>query len=374
MKHRKRKNKDLNTILTCHDELLAELYSLNTKTVYHQQINGQDYLIVEKKLPKATIGLRAKIPKELLIVHGKETPFSELTIGKQKHIIYQLQDKLTFSSQDILIFNILLDKFFKGTINLSISFRNIDAFYRRKVTSYKNVKVNSYTYKAYLKAIKHLTEKEVFVKTAEDFRHKKYGVNGRNFYHPLLTIFNIQKLDETDISFSYSFGQFGEILKRSKRFSDTLPNVGYQYSFKQATKHVIAYYIVRKIFIKLGDKRVMYNNCGNFYLYPCELMCVPYTDKKGNSKNCTYADVFEDTIIPNRLRMYKMFVTYIHEILAYLPYYYDLILDFEPDEWNEDFTKKHEFDYDIDGNLQTENLGIKDITFDTNVSFEICLY
>lgn len=370
---KRKKKKGIKTILTCHDELLAELYCLNTKNVYFYNVNGENYLVVQKKLSKATIGLRAKIPKEWLIENEKEVSFTDLTVHKQKEIIYKLQDKLTFSCQEILICNILLDKVLKRTINLSISFRDIDAFYRKKVTSYKKVKINIFTFKAYLKIIKRLSEKEIFIKTSKDFRNNSYGVNNRNFYQPLLSLYNFHKVDDTDLSFSYSFEQFGEILKRSKRFSDILPNVCYQFSFKQATKHVMAYNIARKIFIKLGDKRVFYQG-GIFKMYPHELMSyVPYTDQKGISKNFTFEDIFEDSIVPNKLRLYRMFIKYIKEILGYLPYYYETIIDFEPDELNEDFVKKHEFDYDIQGNLKTENLGLKDITFDTNIYFEISL-
>lgn len=369
---RNRKSK-AHSILTCHDELLAELYQLNTSSVFYRKISGKDYIVAEKKFDKATICLLAEIPKEFLIYDNTYISFDKLTDERKISIIYKLKEKLSFSSKEILVCNILLDKVLKGSNKLFTSFKDIEINYRRKVSSYRNVKLNNYTFNAYIRILKQLANKNIYLKTENNFRKTCYGVNDRETFQPLITLSNMSLIEDNNISFSYSFGVLGDILKKSKRFSNTLSYRAYEYAFNQSTKHVIAFFIAREIFIRRYNPNFWDRNYGNFQLTPDEIMClVPYMDKKGLSKNYSFAEALNLTITPNKLRLYKMFIKYMDESLKCVKHLYsELILDFEPNELDENFVKNHEFDYDNNFNLQTENLGIDDITFDTNVYFDI---
>ena len=136
---------------------------------------------------------------------------------------------------------------------------------------------------------------------------------------------------------------------------------------------LLLFLLLVKYFIRRYNPNFWDRNYGNFQLTPDEIMClVPYMNKKGLSKNYSFYEALNLTTTPNKLRIYKMFIKYMNEALRCVKHLSsELILDFEANELDENFVKNHEFDYDNNFNLQTENLGIDDITFDTNVYFDI---
>ena len=81
-------------IITVHDNLLCDLYSLNRDTGFELAvINDCQYLINQKQGRNYTIGLRVKIPEELLIVDNYVHKFEELDIDTQIENLLKLISK-----------------------------------------------------------------------------------------------------------------------------------------------------------------------------------------------------------------------------------------------------------------------------------------
>ena len=82
------------SIISVHDNLLANLYQLNLSSVIVRKINEKEYLVNEFSGRYYSIALIAKIPKELLTVNGEICKFSELSTEAQEEIFNLLKDNL----------------------------------------------------------------------------------------------------------------------------------------------------------------------------------------------------------------------------------------------------------------------------------------
>ena len=99
-------------IITVHDNLLCDLYSLNRDGGFTcVEINNNQYLVNQKKGRGYTIGLRVKIPDELLIVNGVRSKFDDLDSDIKEEIEDKLSSILYFSNIEIYVANMLFDKF-----------------------------------------------------------------------------------------------------------------------------------------------------------------------------------------------------------------------------------------------------------------------
>src|SRR5574344_3076454 len=134
MKITKRMSKEITKfkkgIYCIHDELLFFLYSMIPTNVTEKIINGKNYLLVERYAEQSGITLIARIPDELLINRGQVCNYENLQDFRQEEIREQLKDKLSFSTQEIYLCNILLDNYIKGYEQIKMS--DIHSFYRDK--------------------------------------------------------------------------------------------------------------------------------------------------------------------------------------------------------------------------------------------------
>lgn len=240
------------------DELIFNLYFLSYKCIEYKIINHKYYLInrgVEKY--KFELQLIAEIPDEILnkysiddIVDGCEHNDARFA---------SLISQLTFTPREMLIMNILLSSFLNTKSNQTpeISFKDIE-FYRKKSSSYKNVTINNITAKGYRNIINSLISKKLYLKTEDKFRKtakKNYGVSGREFEQQLLTIYVPYLSSVNNISFKYSFGTFGEIIRLSRRYSCCVPAKCYHFSLNQAIYNVVACDIGRHLYIDLYKRK-----------------------------------------------------------------------------------------------------------------------
>lgn len=336
-------------ILTCHDNLLSSLYSLGVHTITYKEINGIQYLVNIVKNRGFEVGLRTAIPLDFLKVNGITKKYNELPNEQQEEIINKLKSKLVFNDVEILFTNILLDKFLSYNHKFDISFKEIETNYRKKSIAKRNIVINDYTYKRYIKTLISLSEKEVYLKTTNTFRKEKYGVNNRHFSQKFLTVVNDYKISTNNIGFSYSFGEFGNVLKLSRRYSNILPADSYECNFSQAVTHVVAFYLAQTLFIHIY-KAIKTNQVGCYELtlnVDNLLQSIPYNGRKKEKQGLSFSEVLNDcNQQPNKNRIYRMAISYIQALLG--SFEANGIIEFYEMNYvlydDESFDKKHEFD------------------------------
>ena len=349
--------------MSCHDNLLNDLYWFgpNTFTLY-KEINDKPYLVTFVKGRGYEIGFRTKIPNNLLIKNDVLVNFQELSDEEQDDIINKLKDKLYFTNTEKFIINILLDKFLiNNKENIEISFKEMEK-YRKKVSSYKNVTISNPTYKRYCNILTNLCNKEIYLKTDDNFRAKKYGVNNRHFHQKVLNISKLYKYGTNNLVLSYSFDAFGNVLRLSRRYSNIIPEQYYHCNFSQGKINMVAYYLGRLIYIELGainKKKYSYVN-PTIKLNLDDMVNFINSDKK---------------TIHNKTRELKIVVNLAKQFLNCMErnkVISDYSIEYTYNE-TEKFQKKHEFDYDINYNLDYEFTS-KDIGEDVYVAITIYFY
>lgn len=360
-------------ILTVHDNLLSDLYSLTLDTVRVSKIDNEYYLINQVNGRNYQIGLRARIPDDLLPANKE---YNDLLKDEQDLIFDSLKERLFFSNVEILLTNILLSKYLNmNQEEFDISFMEIEACYR-KCTKNTRAQVSSYSYTRYIETVNSLVDKEIFLETNGSFRDNQYGVNNLNFHQQFLTIIYSYPYKKNNQVFSYTFGRFGEVLKLSRRYSTIIPPVAYTYRLNQGMLHSIYYFLGKEIFWK---KYCFKKKYGRNVLKPFELdirkllQLVHYDTKSSGAVGYSVAqklDGFKSQ--PNKNRTYRKFIADIEKALICFKadgIIEDYAMDFIVNE-SEEFEAKHEFDYDILGNLKYI-IGIDDINQDVDVEFTI---
>lgn len=236
------------------DEIIFNLYMLQYKYIESRIINHKYYLVNKGgERYKFDLELIAEIPESLL----EQYSIDEIVDGchNNDNKFHSLISMLTFSSKEMLIMNILFSNYLNTKSNMTpeISFKDIE-FYRKKSSSYKDVTINDITAESYRNIINGLIDKRLYLKTEDKFRKtakKNYGVSGREFEQQLLTIYDPYLSSSNNISFKYSFGTFGEVIRLSRRYSCCVPAKCYHYSLNQAIYNVVACDIGRHLYVDL---------------------------------------------------------------------------------------------------------------------------
>lgn len=398
-------------ILTVHDNLLSDLYELNFDYFYeghtlgfnywgeetiiplnskhvkpncrlnlielYDEINGEPYLVHVSKGNNYKVGLRAKIPKDMLLVDGEMKKFSELSNIQQTDIFNQLKAKLYFSNTEILFTNILLDKFLNSDYDPKLSFKEIERLYRKKSIAYRNITINNLTYERYITTINGLCQKEIFLVTNDNFRGKRYGVNNRNISQKLLTVLSAYKHGSNNIVFAYSFGELGNILKLSRRYSSIISAASYTCKFSNTMSHAISYYIGQMIFIE-NYKIVKnpYKIYHEFEIDVADILKKVHYESRNNSDSGNSLDYKLNSYKyqPNKNRTNRMVLKYISSALAGAKLNkaiesYEVHYSYDE---TEKFSEKHEFDYDNDMNLNYE-FSLNDVGNDVTATITVQL-
>lgn len=339
-----------------HDNLLANLYELCLDNVCVREIDGETYLVNEASGRNYKVGLRAKIPEEMLVEDGNIKKFDDLLNDQKEYIFNKLKDNLYFSNIEILFSNILLDKYFDNNADFDISFIEIQKYYRRLSNS-NRIQISDLNYKRYISVINNLAEKEIFLETNENFRDFRYGVRNLSFNQSFISIFNSYNYGKNNKVFSYSFGRFGKVLKLSQRRSKDFPLGIYKVRLNQCMAHSISYFIGREIFIHKGFliKHPRIESYKSFELDINEIMqSVHYESRVNDYKGYSISsklDGFKSQ--PNKNRTYKMVMKYIRgalEIFSANNTIAGYNINYIYNE-SENFENKHEFDYDEYGKL-----------------------
>lgn len=365
-----------NVITTFHDNLLADLYSLTIDNVYHKNLDGLDYLINETKGRGYNIGLQVQIPVEMLTYNNTIKEYKDLSKEEQMRIIEALKERLFFSNAEILMSNILLDKFSDTNENASISFIEIESYYRKQNKS--RVQLTYDNYKRYIDVINKLVDKEIFIKTTGCFREKEYGVNNLSFQQPFLVLFDNFDNGRYNKVFSYSFDRLGDVLKLSRRVSENVPSSAYTCRLNQCMLHTVYYFLGLEVFWKkwLLRKHQRLESYKYFRLDLQKLMeRIHYEKKKGNTTGhsvaYTLANIKDQQ---NKLRTYKLIVKYVLLALKEMKKNH-IIYDYEEKyTYKEDdkFVEKYQDDY-VGDNLKLVHLfSVNEI--DSNVDIEITIF
>lgn len=372
--------KTKNNIIAVHDELLYHLYGLGIYTIKYSCINGEKYLINSYKGKGFEIGLRKKITDKEVDGLKEDIPLYEQTTNNKQNfreiiINYEKQNEinnkvnmlisnhyqdLCLSNIEKYVLNILFDKFLSNEYDFDISFSEIEYKYRGKGSSRKLTVDKSIAIK-YASAIDKLSKKEIFLKTKDYFRDKRYGVRNINLFHPLLTINDKALINKNNICFNYSLGGFGEVIKKSKRYSTILSSSVYRINFNKIRKYLVGFYLARTIYIQQG----LIEKNPNVERY-----------RKFNIDIDDYVYLTRDVSLKERkvnlLREKRQIIDYIKSVINRIDYVADCIEEYTYDE-TEQFMKKHEFDYDISCDLDNYVFTPKDLDKDVSITLTVIM-
>lgn len=359
-------------IITVHDNLLCDLYSLNRDNGFSVvELNKCQYLVNQKQGRGYTIGLRVKIPEKMLKINGVVKRFDELDIYVQDEIENVLADKLYFSNSEIYVANMLFDKYIRFGNNCMTSLQELEGYYRKGKKDYSKVKVMENVYSKYMSILESLAEKEIFLETNATFRSDKYGARNINFHHNFLSIYCIKNIDINNIEFYYSLQNFGSVIRQCRRYSTTLNRNAFKVRLNQTMKYTTAFFVSRDVFIQRGH--LLRNP---YYVYNEMVISeevyqrlVKYDGR--NDKNKGYSLDYKLNFchgIPNKFKVKKMFM---HYVLSgfHNSGIYKIEEEYSYDE-TEEFMEKHEFDYDNEFNLNYE-FSKDDIGKDVTVTFKV---
>lgn len=359
------KNRFTGDLITVHDNLLCDLYGLSVHTsVSLKEINNYQCLFNEIKGKGYSIGLYTKIPEKLLVVDGETCHFDDLNESDKESIIDSLSDKLEFSFLEIFVANILFDKFLKVGHPCKTSIKELEGRYRKSKNDYSKVRITENVFNRYIDILERLVDKKMFLKTSGYFRSARYGVRNIDSSQMFLTVYDVIAKGKNNIEFSFSFGNFGRVIKNCRRYSNTLSCRALDIRFNQAKKYVTAFYIARKVFIKRGEL----NKERNFTLDE-NVMIFTYNyysnEVCGATKN-------SEKYVPNKLRLFRQNIEYTLEALKHCNIRDDQIEEIYSYDMTEDFEDLHEFDFDIKGDLNYD-FSIKDISRDVSLTLRVKL-
>lgn len=209
---------------------------------------------------------------------------------KKKTSVKILGKNQTFTSHELFLIIILLDHYKKyGSIDCSLTFSHIHKNYRNKRTG-RTIVMSEDELKIYKEAINSLQHKKIELEIKNT--RKKYGVN--NTYisdFRLLIITAYTESDNGDISFNYTFSQYGQILLDSKRYSDILPIELLHISYQQVMLLYIGIYLSRLIFINQRKKQ------SDFMINISSIMKhIKIHDKKGKDIGKTLYEILKEDI------------------------------------------------------------------------------
>lgn len=250
------------------DEILFELYRIEKKSLCIEEliINNEYYLVNKRGIKnKFELGLIAKIPNEMLEKHSMDEILEGCYGNKRDY--KDIMSKLTFTTQEMFIMNILLSNYLNTDSRLTpeICFRDID-YFRQKGSYNKNIVVPKENAERYVEIINSLCDKMIYLKTDSKFRKrpkKDYGVADRDFYQNLLMISEPYLASSNNLSFKYTFDQFGEVLRLSRRWGNVVPNRCFHYRFNQAINNVIAGEIARQVYVAQYEHNTI-RGCNDF--------------------------------------------------------------------------------------------------------------
>lgn len=248
-----------------HDELLYDLYNLNTDGIQYQLINGEPYLVNISKKRKYEIGFRIKLYKPLnsRIKSGSYMYQSSYLFAdtiEESNLLYKefLEEYgkfLVLSNFEKYMLNVLIDKYLCNHDYATITLKEIETKYRHKCMDKRYICLNDDTFNKYVRTLDLLANKELYLKTGSTFRKSCYGSNNILTTQDLLCINNHLYENKNKLEITYSLGLFGKVIKNSKRYSTLVPPDYYKVNINQVKQNLVAMYIARLLYIEQGIKR-----------------------------------------------------------------------------------------------------------------------
>lgn len=164
-----------------------------------------------------------------------------------------IEDNSLFTTHELILLIILFDFKLKYPDN-SISLSYIHQRYRNKRIG-KTYVMSKADLDAYKIALNGLQTKMIMLKTNNTryrFHQDHKEINNQSIFD----ITEINSKSNGDLIFKYSFKEYGEIISKSRRYSNMLPIDILRIPYKQIMKLYIALYISRLIFINRKKKKL----------------------------------------------------------------------------------------------------------------------
>lgn len=194
--------------------------------------------------------------KEQVFYTFHDELFYQLALPKTKVKEGGASVKLTngsrlLSTQELFLIMILLDHYKKNDgLGVPISFRDIQINYRNKRLG-KSHYLPRKDYVAYVRALNGLQDKWINLDIKQ---RKRCHIKATKYDNNLLLRLQASKEESGNVVFEYAFGEYGDVLLQSKRFSDIIPIDIVRLSYQQITAVYLALYLSRLIFINKRKK------------------------------------------------------------------------------------------------------------------------
>lgn len=256
------RRKDI-SIITCYDELLANLFTLSHRYIVVRDMCWINNIVTisNNKVSVSLIGKdkythvysdRNNILQLQLYEEGSDDAVVNLQDLKEKGKPILYDNRYALTAHEIIVYSILLSKCILAQKPYAeISLKEIHRDYRGKQCG-KTILMDAESRKAYIKALRGLTNKIVRYDLGKTRKNKR--ITKRKSQHPLLKV--VSRVDEKsgDFTIKYSLGDFGRTLIQSKRYSNLMPISCYSVGFKSIHRFLIYYYICRMVYINKNKK------------------------------------------------------------------------------------------------------------------------
>lgn len=366
-----------NQFIIVHDELLGSLYELTPRTMQYRIINGEKYIVNSVKLDHCEIGLRVKIEDNTLpsvitdgdyITNYYTNPLNYI-MDNVDYAFYgstldQYYQYVCFSNMEKYMLNILLDNYLSSNQQLDMTFLQIEHKYRAKA-SYRSKSLSKKVALRYAKTLDSLCAKELFIITDDKFRDYRYGVRDKAIYQKLLTIKDKYIYGLNNVTFSYTLGGFGILLKQSRRYSTIMPIGYYRIGFNELRWHLMGFYLAKQIFIQQG---IINKNPSNSYNWTFKIDLDKMIKLTNEQKKPTELK----KPVKNYLRLKRSMVDKIEKYLDQNCGIEDFRVEYSYTETDR-FALKHQYDYDIKTDLDNYKFGIKDLDQDVEVEITVVM-
>ena len=233
-------------------------------------------------------------------------------VNKKNKAVARFDDEKDFLSvHELFLLLILLDRMKKSdSTQCSLSIKDIHHGYRNKRVGRAHL-ISKSELEKYKNSVNSLQNRHVLIDIKN--ARKRFGIkNTKNINTKIFGIKKSTSFENGNIVFNYKFGKYGDILLKSKRFSDILPIEFIHVSYQQVMILYIALYLGRFIFINQRKHRNSYTvNITSI------MNGIMIHDKLGNNTGKTLFDVLQ-TKIPNKytyIETFKNDLLYVLDIL-----------------------------------------------------------
>lgn len=225
---------------SCYDELLSKLFLMS----YELRINSEQKESINNDGGTSVSLLGENVQFIDRYNYRNMCYYTSLTYTKydRRGFLESYDNRYDLTAHEIVVYSLLLHKCIEvQSEKQEISYRELQELRGKRKT------LDPKTLKAYDRAFKGLMTKKIKYDLGTSRKNKK--ITYRKHEHPLLLVYEANRLTNGDKIIKYSLGPFGKTLIESKRYSTLIPAEYFRINFNQVMTYEIALYVCRMIYI-----------------------------------------------------------------------------------------------------------------------------